>query len=316
MDLRQLSYFVAVYEMKSISAASYRLHVAQPAVSRSLQALSADLGVVLFEKHGRGIHQTVAADRLYVHARQILHDVETTKLHVQAAEESPVGHVNFACTDQLGRIMTPTLLAKYHKEYPQVTISIWEGTAATVYDWVVTGVVDVALLTSPAPSPVVQVWGKRKEPMFVIMASEWKGMDFAHLIKENFTISDIAELPLILPRRGNSHRAIVETAMASIRRSPNVVFEVDGVSTINALVGRGLGCTVLIQKALEYEMQLGLLVSVPIELPGIWAEISVLSPRDRLRTRATQALIDILLDPDTQSKAFEDTSHLGSASNR
>lgn len=307
MDLRQLTYFVAVYEMNSISAASYRLHVAQPAVSRSLQSLSADLGVELFEKQGRGIRHTQAADRLYVHAKQILRDVETTKLHVQAAEESPVGHVNFACTDQLGRIMTPPLLAKYHREFPQVTISIWEGTAATVYDWVVTGVVDVALLTSPAPSPVVQVWGKRREPMFVAMSSQWKAMEFAHLIRDNFAISDVAELPLILPRRGNSHRTIVEAAMASIRRTPNVVFEVDGVSTINALVGRGLGCTVLIQKAVEYEMQLGLLQSVPIDPPGIWAEISVLSPRDRLRTRATQELIGMLLEPETQRQAFEES---------
>lgn len=304
MDLRQLQYFVVVYELNSISAASARLHVAQPAISRSLQSLAADLGVKLFEKSGRGIRPTAAADRLRMHASQLLQDVETTRLHVQSAEVSPVGHVTLACTDQLGRIAAPLVIKKFRELYPHVTISVWEGTAATVYDWLLTGVVDVAMLTSPAPSPVIMNWGKRSERMFVAMSSRWRESSYAPLVKNRFRLADLADLPMILPRRGNSHRMLVENALATVKKSANIAFEVDGVSTINSMVVRNLGCTVLIRKALEYEVSLGLIVAVPIAPPGITAEITVVSPRDRLQTQATKEFIAMLTDDELREKSF------------
>ncbi len=54
MDLRQIQYFVALYEEKSITKAARRLHVVQPAVSMQICWLEADYGVKLFDRTPAG----------------------------------------------------------------------------------------------------------------------------------------------------------------------------------------------------------------------------------------------------------------------
>ena len=60
MDLRQLRTFVHVAELQSISAAAERLHIAQPALSRQIQALEQELQARLLHRHGRGVTLTDA----------------------------------------------------------------------------------------------------------------------------------------------------------------------------------------------------------------------------------------------------------------
>ena len=72
MEFRQLSYFIAVAETGSISAASRRVHVAQPALTRQVRLLEEDLGTRLLERHARGVSLTVAGQALFEEAVQLL----------------------------------------------------------------------------------------------------------------------------------------------------------------------------------------------------------------------------------------------------
>jgi len=97
IDLRSLSYFVAVHEEGSITAAAVRCRVAQPTITNALQALEGRLGCRLFERTRRGSVATPEGDRFYrraigllAHARAVEHEfgkageVVVVKLFVQA----------------------------------------------------------------------------------------------------------------------------------------------------------------------------------------------------------------------------------------
>nr|5XXP_A Chain A, LysR-type regulatory protein [Cupriavidus necator]5XXP_B Chain B, LysR-type regulatory protein [Cupriavidus necator] len=72
MEFRQLKYFIAVAEAGNMAAAAKRLHVSQPPITRQMQALEADLGVVLLERSHRGIELTAAGHAFLEDARRIL----------------------------------------------------------------------------------------------------------------------------------------------------------------------------------------------------------------------------------------------------
>ena len=76
MDLKQLSYFVAVAEFGSFSRAATELGIAQPALSRQVRTLELSLRQTLLRRHGRGATTTEAGRLLLDHARGILHQVE------------------------------------------------------------------------------------------------------------------------------------------------------------------------------------------------------------------------------------------------
>ncbi|KFZ29337.1 MULTISPECIES: LysR family transcriptional regulator [Pseudidiomarina] len=79
MDLRQLQYFVAVYEQGSISAAARACSVAQPSLSNALQQLEDELKVKLFVRQSRGVTPTEDGERLYGHAGRMLSQMQALK---------------------------------------------------------------------------------------------------------------------------------------------------------------------------------------------------------------------------------------------
>ena len=79
MELRELGYFVAVFEEGSVSAAARRSHISQPSVSAALAALEAELGATLFLRHRRGVAPTAAADQLYPTARRLIAEAQALR---------------------------------------------------------------------------------------------------------------------------------------------------------------------------------------------------------------------------------------------
>ncbi|MBL8624928.1 MAG: LysR family transcriptional regulator [Myxococcales bacterium] len=92
MELRELGYFVAVFEEGSVSAAARRSHISQPSVSAALAALEAELGTTLFLRHRRGVAPTAAADQLYPTARRLIAEAEALRAAFRAppAPRAPV----------------------------------------------------------------------------------------------------------------------------------------------------------------------------------------------------------------------------------
>ncbi|GLW09597.1 hypothetical protein Misp01_47260 [Microtetraspora sp. NBRC 13810] len=77
MELRLLSYVVAIAGEGSVSAAARRLHLSQPTLSRQLRELERSLGAELFTRAGRGIAPTPAGEVLVRRARTVLAEAET-----------------------------------------------------------------------------------------------------------------------------------------------------------------------------------------------------------------------------------------------
>src|ERR1044071_6196947 len=94
VELRYLRYFVAVAEEGSITSASSRLRVAQPALSRQIRALEHEIGVPLLERTSRGVMLTEAGASFAEDARQILAKIESVVATTQARARGTKGEIN------------------------------------------------------------------------------------------------------------------------------------------------------------------------------------------------------------------------------
>lgn len=84
MELRELGYFLAVFEENSVSAAARRCFISQPSVSAALALLESELGTQLFVRHRRGTTPTPAAEQLYPIARKLVDDAGALKAAFRA----------------------------------------------------------------------------------------------------------------------------------------------------------------------------------------------------------------------------------------
>lgn len=90
MDLRELRYFVAVYEEQNLTAAARRCFISQPSVSAAIASIERELGAQLFTRHKKGVMRTSAADALYPRAKRLLDDAASMRalFAVDAAKET------------------------------------------------------------------------------------------------------------------------------------------------------------------------------------------------------------------------------------
>lgn len=126
MEFRQLHYFVAVVEAGSISAASRRVHIAQPALTRQIKLLEEDLDTRLFDRHARGMQLTVAGRKLYEEALALLDARAQIRARLSALGQGVVGKVSLGVTvTHLWVSEVAGIMRRYRDRYPQVAFEIY-----------------------------------------------------------------------------------------------------------------------------------------------------------------------------------------------
>ena len=113
MDISQLRTLIHVAELGSLSKASDRLHIAQPALSRQIRLLEQELGVRLFDRHGRGMIATDQGRDVLRHALRIMAELEEIRA-VVSDENAPLrGHVSIGMPPTASDILSAPLVSAF-----------------------------------------------------------------------------------------------------------------------------------------------------------------------------------------------------------
>jgi LysR family nitrogen assimilation transcriptional regulator len=152
MDLRQISYFMWVYEEKSFSKASARADVVQSVLSTQIRRLENEFGIKLFERQPRGVVPTEAGRRFYERCTAINQNVAIARDELIAASDQTrlSGLVRVGLPGTFNRAVLRNVLVPFLEDHPDVEMSITEGYTGTLVDWVREGKVDFALGIRPA----------------------------------------------------------------------------------------------------------------------------------------------------------------------
>lgn len=153
MDLHQLRTFVIVAREGSITRASERLYISQPAVSAHIKAIEDTLGLVLFDRTPRGMTLTVDGERLLAKAEQTLRSHqelidEAGRLKGRLTGKLRLGTAGSSSPQTLGRVLTA-----FAERYPDVELALQHGTSAETLDGVRRGSLDAAFYNEAGEPP-------------------------------------------------------------------------------------------------------------------------------------------------------------------
>ncbi|MFD0692386.1 LysR family transcriptional regulator [Actinomadura fibrosa] len=169
MELRNLRHFVAVADALSFRVAAARLHLTQPALTRSIAALERELGVRLFARDKRHVALTADGTRLLERARAILSGAD---------ELSYTAHVLSAASTRRLRVgvygnglaeLTHPVLQTFCDRHPDTALEVRDADFAYGIDPLFSGQFDVALLRSPVNLPILHTVPLFQEPMVVLL---------------------------------------------------------------------------------------------------------------------------------------------------
>ncbi len=281
MDITQLRTFALVADLGSLNKASGSLRIAQPALSRQIRMLEEDLGVQLFERHGRGMRLTDHGVAALEHARHILGELDDMRVAVGAPDAGMSGSVAVGLSPTVSTALSVPLVAAFRAAHPAVRVRIVTSYTGYLLDSLFRGDIDAAILYNARANQVLRTEPILSENLFLI------GPVSADLSPDRpVEFRDIAKLPFLLPSRGHDLRAVVDDCAHRAGIDIDIVVEVDGYGSLKELVGAGYGYTIMPSTAFEHEQMAGEFRLAPLTNPSPVRQLALCYPRDRRVSRA------------------------------
>ena len=289
MDLRQLKTFICVAESGSLSRASDRLRIAQPALSRQIKLLEHQVGVPLFDRHIRGMELTEAGSDLLRRVSGVVRQLETTMQDIQSTHSEISGNVALALMPTIAMVIGSRIVARVSEELPQVTLRIREGYSVDIIEWMQRGEVDISFLYGPASDLHLRCRELlREELVFISPPGVLKR-------KEKLISFDrVATLPLVVPGRRYALRRLLESNAKKAGVSLSIAYEVDSYFATKSMVMSGLCHSFLPRASVIDDIASGAMEARSVEPDGLWRDVVLGLPQERANTRAATAVVDIL----------------------
>ncbi|NJN03545.1 MAG: LysR family transcriptional regulator [Leptolyngbyaceae cyanobacterium RM1_1_2] len=291
MRLEQLQAYLAIAETGSFQAAARRCGVTQSTVSRQIQALEAELGVLLLHRTAQ-VKPTVAGDTLLPRARRICQEwnqatQELSDLMLGKQPELCVAAIHSVCSHFL-----PGILGQFAKRYPEVQLRITALGSDRSLKVLRDGLVDVAivmnnpLLTTSAEMAVKALY---EEPIEVLMAAQ-------HPLSRYTQVpwSEVVHYHQVTFKDGYGMQRLVQNQFQQYGAELKSALELNTLDAFRGVVRQGDLIALLPQSALAESYQDATLAVRPTEAPCLMRQVILVTTQDRLKIPPIQHFCELV----------------------
>lgn len=249
MKLQQLKYVREIARQGlSISAAAQALHASQPGVSNQVQQLEDELGLQIFERHGKRLSGiTQVGESVLAMAERVLQDVDNIRQLAADTRSEQTGVLSIGTTHTQARYALPAAIKLFSEHYPGVRLNMVQGTPPEVAEMAATGKVDIAIATE----------GLAKfDQLAILPCYEWNRcvvVPPGHPLLDvtPLTLEAIAQYPILTYVMGFTGRAQQDQAFIERGLQPNVIFTATDADVIKTYVELGLGVGIIASMAFD-----------------------------------------------------------------
>lgn len=288
MELREITTFLQVAQLKSFSKAARQLGYSQAAVTIQIKQLEKELNVHLFDRIGKQTTLTHQGAVFYEHAAAILRDLEHARDAVTESSEL-TGTLCLGTIESICASIFPPLLKEYHRLYPKVNVSIITDSPETLLDMMNSNAIDIVYFLDKRmyDDKWIKVLEEPEDIVFVASArhpfADRKGLD----------LTEVIEQPFILTEKNASYRFILEQYLAAQNMAIRPFLEIGNTEFIINLLRANMGVSFLPQFTIYTDIREGRLKSLDVSdfYMRTWRQI--VYHKDKWVTREMNAFIEL-----------------------
>jgi LysR family transcriptional regulator, cyn operon transcriptional activator len=238
MNLRDLRTFAAIVELGGFARAAAKVNRSQPALSRQVHALEAELGVRLFDRVGRRAQLTPEGEDLLRRARRVLAEADSLGERARTLKSGEAGILRVGATPPALETLVSPFLTHYLRRHPGVEIELVEEGGARMPERLERGDMQIACM----PAGDARFAGRLIAPTHLVAV-----LRDSHPLGRRpvIEIADLAEEPLLVLREGFGSRAWFDAACEVADIVPRLLLQSVVAQTIIELAGTGYGIAIV-----------------------------------------------------------------------
>ncbi|URN01402.1 LysR substrate-binding domain-containing protein [Actinomadura madurae] len=289
LKLRHLVLVVAIADQGSVLRAAEHLHLAQPAVTRSLREVEGVLGVDLFTRGPRGVTPTMFGDAFVEHARAVLAELRRAGERITGLADGAVGTVTIGTLLAGSNVLLPRAIAALKQDRPGITVIVQEATFDAQVPRLLDGEIDLIL---GRLNPIDDLRGLRQitlygEPVRLVAR---RGHPARSLPEPG--LADLLAYPWVLPLEQTALRTELEQVFrAEGLELPGNLVECTSVLTVRTLVRDTDMIAALPELVARTDADIA---PLPVPLETVRRQVGVTLPAHRAPTPSARLMLDHL----------------------
>ena len=255
-NLSQYKIFYEVAKAGNISKAAKELYISQPAISKAISKLEDSLGLSLFTRSSRGVQLTSEGEILFEHTREAFDALDRGEQELKRIQEFDIGHLRIGVSNTLCKYILLPYLKTFIDQYPHMKVTIESQATAQTLARLEQQKIDLG--RDLAFIPVMDI-----QDTFVTTPNYLENL----YLREGQDTSLFETGNIMLLDTSNMTRHHVDEYMAENNIFPHQILEVTTMDLLIEFAKIGLGIACVIKELVQKELDSGMLVEIPLDIP-------------------------------------------------
>ncbi len=287
MEIRELRSLVLLEELGNITKIAERQHLSPAAVHKQLKVLESELSVTLYEKEGRRLRTTQAADVLLPHLKNLLAQYEAALSDLNEWKGLKRGVVRIGTGSTMSSHMLPSLLQEFRRRFPQLEAYVETGQITHLVHSLAAGTLDVIILVSTPlnEDPNLTVECTWEFELVLVGSSRHQ--------PRRCRLDELTATPFILYKEGGLFERIIDQYFVEAGFRPNVIMRLDNADAIREMVRLDQGISVLPMWIVDRDLRGRRLHLIRQTERPLVARIAMVTRKDSYATKPAAAFLDL-----------------------
>ncbi len=257
-NLSLYSVFIAVADAGSILGASEKLFISQPAVSKSIKKLEANLSTSLFTRTSKGVSLTEEGQILYDNVSNAFEYIRQGEDNLKLRGNLGIGHIKIGVSTTLCKYVLLPYLTGYTRNNPHINISIECQSSGDTLGMLASGLIDIGLIAKPDNTSSVKTYDLGL--IHDIFAATPEYINNMKMRDRGLSLSDYANVMML--NKENVTRQYVDRYVSESMYYGHNYFEIDSMDLLIEFAKTGIGIGCVIREFVKKELAKGKLIEI------------------------------------------------------
>lgn len=247
-DLNLLRIFYTVASLESVSKASLRLHISQPAVSQNIKTLEQEIGFSLFFRTNKGVKLTNEGTEIFNYCKAIFKQVDLLNQTLQDLSTLEAGILNIGASDTICKYYLIDILKKFEENYPKIRYRVTNCTTNESLVLLKQHSVDVAFIHAPIHKENFTYHNCLKLEDVFVCSYEFDDSKIKHL-------SDLLNYRILLLEESSHSRKVLDNNLLKYNIKLKPKFELASLDLLIEFCKKNMGIICVSKQYIEKELK-------------------------------------------------------------